>query len=458
MKYNKDHLNKIQEILSEKLYSLGLNFFEVKVLEKIENLNVDIIFDIISIKPKYVNKINIYGNFRTLDSVIRRELVFAEGDMFNKNLISQSNKNIQNLGIFQSIDIETKYIEENLYDIELFVNEKQTGEFQFGVSFTTINGAAVITGLKESNIGGTNRDVELLVNTSEDNTAYKFNITEPYIFNKKLNFSYGGEYSQKDYSKSSSYNLDHYKINGGFSYLITEDIVHHINLKYGLKKYDITNLSTVNSDLLPFSGANIQINLENSFIINKLNSFMRPSKGNYFRFDNVFSPILNDKDGFIRNMITYKKYNTLKSDYILSFQTRLANIYSLQNETLASDEKFALGGNWLRGFSSYGIGPRNSRTSYVGGNNLYALKIDLKKNIFTNSDNPLDLNLFTDFGSVFGNKNSPTNSSSSIRASYGLGFNFYSPIGPIGFSWGFPLKDESYDIKQMFLFTIGNVN
>ena len=68
------------------------------------------------------------------------------------------------------------------------------------------------------------------------------------------------------------------------------------------------------------------------------------------------------------------------------------------------------------------------------------------------------LNIFNDIGTVFGNKTNPTNSAETIRASYGFGINFYSAIGPMGFSWGFPLEDESYDIKRMFYFSIGNIN
>ena len=74
------------------------------------------------------------------------------------------------------------------------------------------------------------------------------------------------------------------------------------------------------------------------------------------------------------------------------------------------------------------------------------------------SDNPIDLNIFTDIGKVWENKNTPVNSNESIRASYGLGVKFYSPVGPVGFSWAFPLMDESYDNKRMFLFTIGDLN
>ena len=112
----------------------------------------------------------------------------------------------------------------------------------------------------------------------------------------------------------------------------------------------------------------------------------------------------------------------------------------------------------MRGFDAYGVGPRNSRTAYVGGNNIIALKLDYSKPVTFNEQNPIYFNLFNDYGTVWGNKNAVTSSDQDIRVSYGIGINYYSPIGPIGFSWGFPLVDKDYDIKRMFLFSIGNIN
>ena len=143
---------------------------------------------------------------------------------------------------------------------------------------------------------------------------------------------------------------------------------------------------------------------------------------------------------------------------IFSAQGKLGNIFSLNDSEISADNKFSLGGRWLRGFDAYGAGPRNSRTSYVGGNNILALKLDISRPISLNEQNPIYLNLFNDYGTVWGNKNTVTSSDQDLRVSYGFGINYYSPIGPIGFSWGFPLVHKDYDIKRMFLFSVGNLN
>ena len=112
----------------------------------------------------------------------------------------------------------------------------------------------------------------------------------------------------------------------------------------------------------------------------------------------------------------------------------------------------------MRGFDSFGVGPRNSRTSYIGGNNLAVTKLDYAYEITKNSNFPIYLNIFNDYGLLWENKTTPVQNDNSLRSSAGFGIKYYSPIGPIGFTWGFPIMDEEYDIKRMFLFSVGNID
>ena len=110
------------------------------------------------------------------------------------------------------------------------------------------------------------------------------------------------------------------------------------------------------------------------------------------------------------------------------------------------------------GFDVFGAGPRDSRSSYIGGNNFAATKLDYSYELTKNSNFPIYINLFNDYGLIWDNKTTPTYSDNSLRSSAGFGIKYYSPIGPIAFTWGFPLMDESYDIKRMFLFSVGNID
>ena len=108
-------------------------------------------------------------------------------------------------------------------------------------------------------------------------------------------------------------------------------------------------------------------------------------------------------NGFVKNIITGKKYHSINKN-IFSAQGKVGNIFSLNDSEILSDNKFSLGGRWLRGFDAYGAGPRNSRNSYVGGKNIIVSKFDLIRPINKNSDNPIDMKIFSDVGKIFGNK------------------------------------------------------
>ena len=455
--YNKSHTLNIKSQISDYLFNQGSKFFEILILEQIIDDKIDIRYDIHPIEPRYVNIINIFGNTRTLDKVVRRELRFAEGDPLNPELITSATKDLQRLNIFKNIEIKENFFNDEKSNIDIYLEEKPTGDFSVGASFESLDGAVFVASLNENNIGGTGRSVSFNINTSDTNTLYSFNVKEPYFINKKMHLIYGLEYINNDYSQTSSYNLNSFNSKIRVEYELIDNLFHNISLAYELADYEITDRSAVSSSILSSEGTNSVIKIGNLLQYNKLNSFLRPTDGYLIRLNSILSPITNSSDGYIKNIITGKKYIKLNKN-IVSIQSRLGNITSLQNDTVVENNKFSLGGRWLRGFDHFGAGPRNSRTSYVGGNNLFVSKIDFSRPLYNNTDNPIDVYFFTDIGTVYGNKTKPTFSDSAVRSSYGYGIKFYTIIGPIGFSWAFPISEETYDIKRMFLFSVGNLN
>ena len=120
--------------------------------------------------------------------------------------------------------------------------------------------------------------------------------------------------------------------------------------------------------------------------------------------------------------------------------------------------KFTLGGRSLRGFDIKGVGPRNSSSGYIGGNNLLSAQVDYLIPISESENNLLDFVTFIDAGTVFENDTVPTNSQESIRISSGAGFNLNTPIGPLSLFYAIPIQSESYDKEKKFVFSIGWVN
>ena len=455
--YYSGKIDEIEYDISEILENSGIQYFEITAFEKINNYKADILFEISATKPVYVNQINISGNERTYDYVFRRELDVSEGDPINNSKIKNMSSQLNKLKFIGGATVNTTPIDENSENIDIVVEETQTGSFNVGLSVGTLDGASFVSGLKENNINGTGRTLEFLINTNENNKEFILSTADKFFINNKINHGYSINYEENDYSKSKSYKLNTLTLDTNLKYLFLENTYHTLGLGYSLKDYQVTNSSSASSNIKNSEGGSVSFNLSNEIARNTLNSFFKPSKGNYISFANYLETPSSSTNGFVKNIIIGKKYYSL-SENIFSIQTKAGNVFSLNDNEILSDNKFSLGGRWLRGFDNFGAGPRNSRTAYVGGNNVLALKLDFSKPISLNEQNPIYLNIFNDYGSVWGNKNTVSSSDQDLRASYGFGINYYSPIGPIGFSWGFPLVDKNYDIKRMFLFSIGNLN
>ncbi len=463
--YNKNEVifsaQKILQLksdISSLVIQNSIEFFEIKSFDKIIGKKVEVIFQIVPVEPRYSRQINIVGNSRTFDYVIRRELDLTEGDAVYKSQIKNIRNKLLSLNLFESVDIREELIDENLIDLIIEVEEKQTGTFNAGVSVGTLDGFSIVTGLRERNFYGTGRSLDVLVNTSEDKNQFKLITTDRLSYENDADISYSLNYKQQDFSKASSYKLDTFSSGIGIEYKINRNLRHNIDLEYVLKDYKVTNSSTVSSSILNSSGASVSYIITNNLRLSTLNPGFIPKKGNFLNFNNSIETPTSSNNGFIRNLLTIKRYHTLNTNSIFSIQTKFGNIFSLNNKDILTDDKFSLGGRWLRGFDNYGVGPRNSRTSYVGGNNLAVAKIDYSYAFNPKSNFPIYLNFFNDYGLVWDNKTQPLQSDNSLRSSAGFGLKYYSPIGPIAFTWGFPLKEEEYDIKRMFLFSIGNID
>ncbi len=455
--YNSDKIDDIEYDISKILENAGLQYFKIAAFEKIQNYKVDIIFEISPTEPIYVNQINITGNERTFDYVFRRELSIAEGDPINSTKIKNITRQLNNLSFIGSAKVETTQIDENTQNLDIVVEETQTGSFNVGLSIGTLDGTSFVSGLKENNINGTGRTLEFLVNTNKDNKKFVLSTTDKFLINNNVNHGYSVIYKENDFSKSQSYKLNTFTLDTSFNYKFSDYTYHTFGLGYSLKEYEVTDATSASTTIKNSEGESISFNITNDFTRNTLNSYIKPSRGNFISFANYLETPSSSTNGFIKNTITGKKYYSVNKN-VFSAQGKIGNIFSLNDSEISADNKFSLGGRWLRGFDAYGAGPRNSRTSYVGGNNILALKLDISRSISLNEQNPIYLNLFNDYGTVWGNKNTVTSSDQDLRVSYGFGINYYSPIGPIGFSWGFPLAHKDYDIKRMFLFSIGNLN
>ena len=456
--FSLDKIKNLKNIISSIILESGNEFFELRTFDKKEDNNqVNILFQVVQIQPKYTNQINIIGNSRTFDHVIRRELEIVEGDAIYDSQINKIREKLISLNLFESVNLKKEEVNDNKINLIIDVKEKQTGTFNAGVSIGTLDGFAIVTGLRESNFYGTGRSVEILLNTSKDKNQFKFVTKDRLSYENDADISYSVNYKQEDFSQASSYKLDTFSSGIGVGYKINDNLYHNVDLEYALKDYKVTNSSSVSSTILTSSGSNISYLLKNNLLYSTLNPGFILKSGNSINFNNTIESPTSSNNGFVRNLVSIKKYASIKNS-IFSIRGKIGNIFSLNNNDILTDDKFSLGGRSLRGFDNYGAGPRNSRTSYIGGNNIASINLDYSYEITKQSNFPFYFNVFNDYGLLWQNKTNPSHSDENIRSSAGFSIKYYSPIGPIGFTWGFPIMDEEYDIKRMFLFSVGNLD
>ena len=157
----------------------------------------------------FINRININGNSRTYDEVIRREFRISEGDAFNAAKIRASRRNIENLNYFSKVDIETQPTsDDNKADINVNVTEKSTGYFNVGLGYSTVNGALVRTGVTENNFMGKGQQLGFDLGISERSQDYNINFTEPYFLNRPLSAGVDLFKNETDYQDEASYDED----------------------------------------------------------------------------------------------------------------------------------------------------------------------------------------------------------------------------------------------------------
>ena len=157
-------INKFKKNISSIILDSGIDFFEIKHLKKKKIIIMLIFyFKFYQLSPKYTNQINIVGNSRTFDYVIRRELEIVEGDAIYESQIKNIRDKLISLNLFESVNIKKEEIDDNKINLIIEVEEKQTGTFNAGVSVGTLDGFAIVTGLRERNFYGTGRSLDVLV-------------------------------------------------------------------------------------------------------------------------------------------------------------------------------------------------------------------------------------------------------------------------------------------------------
>ena len=446
-------INRIEDIV-EKIETITINeqyeSIKASVKENIDSNKININFKIEETEKFFIERINIFGNNVTRESVIRNQIEIDEGDPFNQILYAKSLNNIKALNFFENVD--GKIIDGNEFNtkiININITEKATGEIFAGVG-TGTDGSSFAFGIKENNYLGRGVKVDSNLNVSEERIKGKFLVSNPNYKNSDKNLDLSLEATSIDRLGTSGYKsgVTGFSIGTQFEYL--DDLKLGLSTRNTIEKIDVDSSASARQKKQDGNYFDSFIGLD--LFYDKRNQKYQTTSG-FFSNYNLSMPILSDTNT-LTNAYNYKFFKELYENNVSSFSFMFKGASSLSGDDIKLSERLYLPGKKLRGFESGKIGPKDG-SDYVGGNYISSINATTTvPKILENVQN-VDIVMFADAANIWGVDYDSSLDNSGIRSSVGVGLDWLTPVGPLTFSFAHPVTKEPTDIEETFRFNIG---
>ncbi|MCG8594267.1 MAG: outer membrane protein assembly factor BamA [Kiloniellales bacterium] len=456
--YNADEIEESITVLTEAVGDLGYAFVDIRprVDKDTENRIINLTYDIQEGPKVFVERIEIEGNERTLDEVIRREFRLVEGDAFNATKLRRSRRRVQDLGFFRTVTVDT---EEGSQDdrsvVRVAVEEQPTGDLTFGAGFSTTVGPVGNVAVRERNLLGRGQDLRLSLTVSGDRSEIDLSFTEPYFLDKDLSAGFDAFRVQQDQDESS---FEETVTGGGLraGYNLFEDV--RQVWRYTGKYQQIDDVDNDASLLVQDQeGDRVVSSVSQELIWNQLDSRLNPTEGYAISLTTEIAGLGGDAF-FSKNNIKAAYYIPIFDDFIFSVTGIGGYMIGLGQDTQVSD-RFFIGGPTFRGFEFAGIGPRDRDTDdALGGKYYYVGTAEASFPLGLPEEFQIKGRLFAEAGALWdldNNTDAEIDDSSDPRLTVGAGISWNSPLGPFVVDFGFPLIKEDFDKEEIFRFSVG---
>jgi outer membrane protein insertion porin family len=445
--YNADQIEDSILALTEEIGELGYAFVEINPIptKDDENRSIDLTYVINEGSRVYVERIDIVGNVRTLDEVIRREFRLAEGDAFNTALLRRSRQRVQDLGFFESVELRTlPGSSPDKATIEVEVAERSTGELSFGAGYSTSDGPLGDIRLSERNLLGRGQSLTAAFTISARTQEIELSFTEPYFLD--LDLAAGVDLFRRTTDFQSEGSFDQTTTGGTVrgSYPLTERLRH--GLRATVRMDEIKGVSDDASIFIQEEeGSALTALLGHTLTYDVRDTQFLPSDGYLIRFDQSVADFGADTR-YLRNELLMSYYYPFFPDWVINLAARGGYIHGLGEDVRLFD-RFFLGGATLRGFKFAGVGPRDTSTDdALGGNLLYTGSAELRFPLGLPEELRIFGRTFVDAGTLYDSdaQGPQVEDSSELRAAAGIGLSWLSPLGPVSVDWAqaFLMNDE----------------
>ncbi len=459
--YNADKVDTSVLDMTDALANQQFAFAEVKPnisLDR-EKRQVNLIYNINESPRVFVERIDIVSNTRTLDKVVRREMLLVEGDPFNRNKLKKSEQRLRDLNFFRDVKVKTlPGSSADLAVIEITVEEQSTGELSIGAGFSTTDGPLADFRIRERNFLGKGQDLQLATTLSGRSRDFDIKFTEPYFMDRNLSAGVDLFDTTTDYQDESSF--DQTRSGGALrmGYPLAENLRQDLN--YTLEDSEIRNVPIDASRYIQDqAGRWVTSSVGQAITYSTLDSRLDPTSGTLASIANDIAGVGGDAQ-YVANKLKAARYWPLSDDrnWIFSTGGEAGYIVGL-GEDVRINERYFIGGNSFRGFDTAGIGPRDTTTGdSLGGNRYVRGMVELTAPVgSTTKELGLRSHFFTDVGTLGGIDETGANiaDEESIRLTVGAGLSWRSPMGPLRGDLAFPIMKEDYDETRVFNFNFG---
>ena len=455
--YDASAVEETVALLTDAVGNLGYAFVEItpRVDRDPDNLTIGITYEINEGPRVFVERIDIEGNVRTLDEVIRREFRLVEGDAFNSSKLRRSRQRIQNLGFFRTVEVDT--LQGTAPDktiVKVKVEEQSTGDFTFGAGFSTDSGPLGNIGLRERNLLGRGQDLRLNFTLSGISSQIDLSFTDPYFMGRDLaaGFDLFRTTREQDESDFKEERIG-FGLRAGFAW---DENLRQV-VRYVLERKEITDVSSNASAIIrDDEGIRLKSAIGQTLSYDTRDSRFDPTSGFVISLDNELAGLGGDSY-FLKSTLGGAYYIPVFDEVTLKFGAEVGTIVSLQ-DTRVSD-RFFIGGETLRGFATGGVGPRDANSDdSLGAKHFYTGTVELAFPLGLPEEFEIRGRIWTDVGGAWdldGGEASTVEDSSAPRAAVGAGISWNSPFGPIQVDLGYAIIKEDFDEDEVFRFSFG---
>lgn len=457
--YDASKIDESVLAMTNELGNHGYAFVDIhpKLERDKSNSTIKLTYEIKPGPRVYVERINITGNVRTLDEVVRREFRVKEGDPYNTAKLQRTEQRLNNLGYFEKVEVKNEQgsaPDKTVVNVD--VKEKSTGEINLGAGYSTTDGVLGDFGIAEHNLLGRGQDLRTNFTLAARRRQAQLSFTEPYFLDRELAAGFDVYRTYVDFTRQSSYISNTQGIKLRANYALQEHLQHGVY--YNLFQNDISKVPAFASTYIKRQeGNNVNSAVGQALTYDLRDNRFAPTKGYFLSISQELAGI-GGNSKYLKHEGKASYYYTFHPKWTLGLMGTGGYMVGQGERGIRINDRFFLGGDDLRGFQNAGVGPRDTLTTdALGGNQYYVGTAELRFPLGLPEEIGLSGAVFTDVGSLWNINEKGTNifDSSAPRVSTGVGVLWNSPFGPIRVDMASAIKKQQPDRTQVLRFGFG---